>query len=436
MRTLVLLAVTVTFAGPVLDARAANPRFPYQALIEAKEVYVRSGPGQRFYATSKLGAGDRVVVHRHDPGGWYMIAPPKGSFSWIRSDYVRCTDATNGTVTENNVVVRVGSVYGEVRDVEQRRLSKGDRVTIIAQATVRDERGEIKMFKIAPPAGEYRWISGRFVSPCGPDGSIVRTNDPYRAPSGLDDPNLPPDTPAVVDGGDPPTPVPADGGFEERPLVRVQPGEAVRSAGPSSAEVARERERLRTIDLAFKEMVQLDPTQWNLAEILSRYQHLEEDARTPAVAGAIPSRVAAVKRYGRVRAQYVDFVKLTSNTAQRDAELVTLQKQRVSTLPAPPSHHSPTPPQAEPPAPTSETVTLCGAGIVQRTATPTPGGPTHVLVAPGGRILAWLQPAELGVDLDAHVGRQVGIVGERGYEAALQGDLIEVRELVPVRLAP
>ena len=78
---------------------------------------------------------------------------------------------------------------------------------------------------------------------------------------------------------------------------------------------------------------------------------------------------------------------------------------------------------------------LDGAGIVQQAATPVPGGPRHVLLAPNGRILAYLYP-DRGVNLDAYVGRSMGIFGPRAYRPELRNDLIVVRGVVPVRLVP
>jgi hypothetical protein len=77
---------------------------------------------------------------------------------------------------------------------------------------------------------------------------------------------------------------------------------------------------------------------------------------------------------------------------------------------------------------------LDGAGIVQRAATTSPNGPRHVLLAPNGRILAYLQ-GDRGVNLDAFVGRSMGIMGARAYQPDLQTDLIVVHGMVPVRLA-
>jgi hypothetical protein len=76
---------------------------------------------------------------------------------------------------------------------------------------------------------------------------------------------------------------------------------------------------------------------------------------------------------------------------------------------------------------------LDGAGVVQRAASTFPNGPRHVLLAPNGRILAYLQ-ADRGVNLDAYVGREMGVMGARAFHPQLQTDLIIVRGMVPVRL--
>src|SRR5690606_39271655 len=66
---------------------------------------------------------------------------------------------------------------------------------------------------------------------------------------------------------------------------------------------------------------------------------------------------------------------------------------------------------------------LDGAGIVQRSATTFPGAPQHVLLAPNGRILAYLH-SSAGVSLDEHIGQQRGVYGEREFNQSLRADLI------------
>jgi uncharacterized protein YgiM (DUF1202 family) len=73
---LVAITVLLLATSPV---RAQSTTFPYEAIVDADDVYARSGPGKRYYPTMKVRSGLRVSVYRHDPGGWYMIAPPPGS---------------------------------------------------------------------------------------------------------------------------------------------------------------------------------------------------------------------------------------------------------------------------------------------------------------------------------------------------------------------
>lgn len=76
-----------------------------------------------------------------------------------------------------------------------------------------------------------------------------------------------------------------------------------------------------------------------------------------------------------------------------------------------------------------------GAGIVRRTKQRSPRRPPYVLVAPDGRLLAYLQPSR-GVDLARYVGRPMGVQGRRFRDPRLQSDVIVVRKVVPVKLRP
>ena len=61
------------------------------------------------------------------------------------------------------------------------------------------------------------------------------------------------------------------------------------------------------------------------------------------------------------------------------------------------------------------------------------GAPVHALVAPDGRVLAYLQAAQ-GVNLDSYLGRAVGIDGPRTHRSEWRTDHILVEKLTPVRL--
>ena len=76
---------------------------------------------------------------------------------------------------------------------------------------------------------------------------------------------------------------------------------------------------------------------------------------------------------------------------------------------------------------------LKGAGIIQRAISQNPKAPRHVLLAPNGRILAYLQAAA-GVNLDQHLGRPMGIEGLRLHRPELQMNVFLVQSLEPVTL--
>ena len=90
-------AILCCLASCVAIAAEAAPEgtFPYKAFVTADDVYVRSGPGDNYYPTDKLKAGDEVEVYRHDPGGWLAIRPVPGSFCWVAGRFLQLGTRTS-----------------------------------------------------------------------------------------------------------------------------------------------------------------------------------------------------------------------------------------------------------------------------------------------------------------------------------------------------
>jgi uncharacterized protein YgiM (DUF1202 family) len=96
----ITVALVVVITGFMADRVQGQAReFPYPAVVVKDDTLVRSGGNADYYPTQRLQADDLVMVHRHDPGGWLAIEPPKGSFSWIRTRFVNRTAPDTGTVT-------------------------------------------------------------------------------------------------------------------------------------------------------------------------------------------------------------------------------------------------------------------------------------------------------------------------------------------------
>lgn len=151
-----LAALIVFFAAPTLVAAQV---FPYVGYVQRDDVYLRSGPGKNYYATTRLYEGDTVEVYRHDPGGWCAVRPPQGSFSWVLASQVRLVDGQMGVVEADEVVARVGTDHGDTRDVIQLRLDRGEEVVVLEAQQFGEGQNAVTWFKIAPPAGEFRWIA-------------------------------------------------------------------------------------------------------------------------------------------------------------------------------------------------------------------------------------------------------------------------------------
>lgn len=441
-------------------AEAQDRKFPYEAVISIDGEYVRSGPGPSFYPTDKLKRGDKVMVHRHDPGGWCMIAPPPGSFSWILAKNVKKTDNDRGVLNANKVVVHVGSsINPDEFTTIQGNLSQGDAVEILGEKTFAFEDGDKLMYKISPIKREWRWIPRKALAATDSIHSEPFPAEPAprgKKPAGpvANQNELDPDAFAKpISTG----PIPTGSELEERRPSKSRSPEKGAAIGPDDADGF--RTRLDKIDRQFREMIQQDPSTWSLDGIAQQYRDLDREASQPAISNTIALRLDAVARYEKIHRDYVEFLKLSAETKQRDAQLASLQLQhenQLRTLTGGTAPATPTPiptPVAQPTlgagqpianaapggAPTASTNTpanpngFAGAGIVQPMSKSFAGGPQHALIAPNGKLLAYLQPAP-GVDLRRYNGQSMGIIGDRQFRQDWGADVITVRGLQPVQL--
>ena len=142
MRTIVSVLMLVMSLAAFTDqatAQSRSEKFPYEAIIADDEVYARSGPDtKRYYPTARLRKGDRVTVIRHDPGGWFMIEPPPGSFAWVRQELVQRQEDRGIIAGDTQVAAWVGTSFGDDHYVEQRRLQPGEEVEILGEKTLKD----------------------------------------------------------------------------------------------------------------------------------------------------------------------------------------------------------------------------------------------------------------------------------------------------------
>jgi hypothetical protein len=151
------------WSSVVLAAAAGDP---YEAYVVTDLAEVVAGPGHRFYTTARLPRGTKVEIYREEASGWLAIRPPEGSFSWTPAECIERLDDNNlGKVTEPTAAWVGTSVEQVSEHQEQVQLQVGELVQIVSEkTTVTRSGGERTWLKIAPPAGEYRWVHLRDVS--------------------------------------------------------------------------------------------------------------------------------------------------------------------------------------------------------------------------------------------------------------------------------
>lgn len=151
----VILGLTVMGqTEDVASAQAAAVRqYPMTGRITGDAVNVRSGPGTNYYITHQLNSADPITVEGYEIG-WYMIAPPPGSFSLIHKDYLNVS-GEEGVVTGNAVRIRAGSEFTPQRYAIQTKANKGDRFKVLG---VFDG-----WYKVVPPLGAHLYVSEQFV---------------------------------------------------------------------------------------------------------------------------------------------------------------------------------------------------------------------------------------------------------------------------------
>ncbi len=488
--------------SPPLEA-AQRPKFPYTTTVLADSAEVRSGPGSKYYATSRLRRGQTVTVHRHDPGGWHMIAPPAGSSSWIPADAVTKTSPRSGVVRVAQVDVRVGGLDARDHDVYQSRLLEGDEVQILGEQKLPGGNSDSSThwLRIVPPRGEWRWVAAQSLAPPGTAQS-KRTIIP--AGGFADEPAEPggeelaeetasggvysPHTPGFTGGSSaeptaPPRVTPSFPEEEaaepaplaevdeirpaERPYVDAEPRtptrpKGVKSRGGSSApalEPAHDEQfesqliALERLDEDLRQMVQAEPLRWDLDGIEGAYRRLGATFSDPALTGMLEARIHKIRGYRHRQQQRLAIRQIMLDTERRDAQLVAAQRMGLppgpiltprQTAVAPPPRGTSVAarpaaavasgggraPGAAPPqvVPRPE---YDGAGIVRPAGRP--GLPPYALVAPDGRILAYLAPTP-GVNLNSWQNREAGVLGQRAYDSRLGTDVITVTGVDPVRL--
>jgi hypothetical protein len=294
-------------AAPQVD----NSKVSFEGVVNSNAVYVRSGPGENYYATIKLDKGAKVTVVglKFD---WLKIIPPQGSFSYIAKAYVeKRGDGSVGRVTKPDLNIRAGSSLNALKTTVQTKLDQETDVKILGE---QDE-----YFKIQPPAGAYLYINKQFVDP-------VKALPPVAAKTGADPIASAPMVTTTPEA-------PAKGTVAANTAATTQPvanapttqgsnGQAVAAApstqpAPPSAEA-----QFDTTEAAFLDATNLSLQQQPIDELLSKYEGLTKEPSLPASMRRIAEmRIATLKLRADARDQYAQALKMQQDAKAKQTAL-------------------------------------------------------------------------------------------------------------------
>jgi uncharacterized protein YraI len=360
--------------------QALGAEFPYMAYVNTADVYVRSGPGRDYYPTDKLQKGEKVEVYRHDPGGWYAIRPPRQSFSWISSRRLDPAEDGLAVVNTQRTVARVGSAFSDVRDVIQVRLDKGEKVGLIETPSA-----ESPWCKIAPPAGEFRWVFSKYVDRDVPPDVAADERDA----SGGREPDV-----RLTSGSGEPESVGQDGASQKTKS-------AFRGNGSSETVLQRELDR---IDLELSIMVAEDISTWSFGELQRRSESVLNEAQTPIERGRARVTLDKLARFDDIKQRHQAARRGPDEADGPGGALPGSGNRRV------------------------DDPRFDGVGRLSPVVSQKTGGPQYALVDSTNAVVSFVTPAP-GVNLRPYVDKVVGVNGQRGYMTDLQRQHINVQRV-------
>lgn len=396
---------------------ATTPRtFPYKAYVTANDVYVRSGPGENYYPTEKVKAGTEVEVYRHDPGGWYAIRPLEESFSWVSGRYLKPGEDGLAEVVSEAVAARVGSQFSDIRDVHQVRLERGEVVELRGTKQVGTGPGAATWHKIAPPSGEFRWISGKYVDPDYPHDGLRKTAgqpsplvQPHRA--GVQNVSAT----AARTAAPPPRGVssrsaaPAGASAASPPAVAGAvevPAAAMRHVSPEEFQA-----ELDEISAELSIMLAEEPTVWNCEELARRAQMLLDQAQTAVERGSARLLATRIAQAEDIRRRYDAVAEVRTDTERRNQQLAEIARTRSAV-----------------PRPQRADDRFDGVGRLTRVVPPALGAPRYALVDERGDVRCYVNPAP-GVNMNYYVGRQVGVSGVRSFNPEQRAEIVTAKHV-------
>ena len=413
-----------------------------------------SGPGENYYPTDTLAQGDVVEVYRENSNGWLGIRPPEDSFSWVFARHVKRLDNGLAEVEKDDVPSRIGSRVSDQRNAVQIRLKKGEVVEIIGEQSIDGET----WYKIAPPAGEFRWIqSQHFAQPDQAPRTEPSTDEPQPAEQSLPpivtvaattESAAPGATPVVQATESQPaaqqqewraapadamstdvaTPPLATDSAESKPPTPASDTAAATTSQPSPAnapsppptaplgdELAR---RLIGVELQLSRIVAEPPATWQIDPLAREVEQLLAQAKTADERNAVQSTLAKIDRFAAIGRRYRGAP--TSTVAAPAGQLPITPIGQAPIAPIPDAGHL-----------TPDTSNYDAVGILRPVVSKRTGAPQFALLNERGQVVSFVTPSP-DVNLQPYVGHRIGVTGSRGYIPEFQRAHVTAGRVAPL----
>jgi hypothetical protein len=375
MRTAFLLLLCL---GQAAIATAVED-FPFTARIVHDKTPIRSGPSEDHYPTDLLHRGQQVEIYRHESGDWYAIRPPRGSFSWVPARHLQIHEDNLAEVMEQGAVSYIGSRLSDRRHAQQIHLRKGEMLEIVGEKVFRDPRSSSPetWYKVAPPSGEFRWVFG----------------------------------PDVSDRRAPPAADVAHGARENRPpAVQLAQHTGLITGSPSNTAITTGTQRM---DLSLSLIVAGPVANWDFSDLRVRAEADLKQAETALGRGRARLVLGEIVRFEELQKEYLALTESAQPASQATEVQVAL-----------------IPPAANP---LEKIPSFDGVGRLTPVVSRRSGAPKFALTDVKGKVIMFVTPG-LGVDLQPHLGKVVGVSGSRGFMPRLKKAHVSVSQVE--RLAP
>jgi SH3-like domain-containing protein len=431
-----VIYMVAAFGGSAL----ADDVEPYEGRIATPRAQIRSGPGETFYPTDTLVSGETVEVYREEADGWLAIRPPEKSFSWVMERQLKLRDDGFAEVDDASVASRIGSRLSDARNAAQVKLKKGEVVEVLDTLELDGQ----SWCKIAPPAGEFRWVHATCVQLVGPiteadaEGAAAEPDDVVTASATTEAPKGDASTKA------PPAPVSNATAesvaipMDAAPLASAPaaaPGDRWRSPGASATAVGAEvvappltpiasapptpnpvsqatsvppqptpitplaaapagelQRQLIDIEMRLSRMASASPHLWNTERLERDTEQLLAQAQSDAERNAVKVTLAKIDQF-----------KLLGRRYQQGAGSMEPGAGAVASAPIVAAN-----------VPAGEEGRYDAVGILRPVVSKRPGAPQFALVDERGQVVSFVTPTP-DVNLRPYLGRRVGIAGNRGF---------------------